>query len=256
MCVLCASPTLLHAQNGIQIVSQSYNISASWTEDIYSSTAPPITYPLGDWSAGYSSYPLGGGYNLSSSNGSPVAVSTASPSPKLGFNPLTASSSINQFSVQNSASAYLENDSQGVGAGAAEWYLEGDIDTFVQADWFFQTTGNSLDINISAYALETYGWHFGTFDVALSDVTSSTSLLDVTPSGNLPGYSLTNDYSFAVNPSDIYKFSISESTLTSDIDFPTENVTASITSTPEPGICSLLSLGLAGLLGLRSKFSS
>ena len=100
--VLCASPALAQAQNGIQILSQYYHINASWNETWYDGNGQP--YPLGDWSAGYSSYPMTGGYDQSSSDGSPVAATTAAPGPT-GGSAQSASASIGLFSVQNNAQA-------------------------------------------------------------------------------------------------------------------------------------------------------
>jgi hypothetical protein len=95
----------------------------------------------------------------------------------------------------------------------------------------------------------------GGLTFTLSDMTDSTTLLNISDPGWRSGPGPW-DYTFAVNPSDIYEFSISGWSTTYDDDREIQDITASITSVPEPGVCLLLSLGLAGLLGFKRRFRS
>jgi hypothetical protein len=157
------------------MVSESYNISASW--NLYwwwDSQIPgadngpqPQPYPLGNWSAGYQVSPSGaitGGYDLSSSDGSPVAASTGSASP-LGWSDLIASASIGLLSVQNYATAYpygytdaFPGFSPPLG-GSLDW--QGNVQTSVQAVWLFSPIYNSLEVNIYAQLYNEYGMGWG-----------------------------------------------------------------------------------------------
>jgi hypothetical protein len=238
------------------MVSESYNISASWGETwtwYPPQDGGPVPYPAGDWSAGYQVSPSGtitGGYNLSSSDGMPLSASTAAPSP-LGAGDLRSSASIGLFSVQNSTYAAHKTELSPAPLGG---YVEfvGAIETSLQADWLFSPIGNSLEVHLNAN-LSCDDPNTGGFLVTLTDMTDSTTLL------NLAGQEMMDPHwaanTFAVNPSDIYEFSISETDYsTYDLDALGYNVTASITSVPEPGVCQLLSLGLAGLLGFKGRF--
>lgn len=247
-CVLCALPAVLHAQNGIQILSQSYSISASWNATWYDGNGQ--LYPLGDWSAGYSSYPMTGGYSLSSSDGSPVAASTASPNP-FGGTVLSASASIDLFSVQNNATAGMYRDPLNPDAP----YVTGWANTSVQADWFFSPAGNNLDVHLSD------SWDYNSDGIppqnpnvitsTLRDITDSITLLNINP---ISGTSI-GDYSYVVNPSHIYEFVVtgySEFGLSYN-GFASQSASASITSVPEPAPGSLVGLGLAVIFLRRKK---
>lgn len=266
LCILWASPAILHAQSGIQMVSQSYSISASWNDtwlwspDTIESSV--MNYPLGDWSAGYSAYPLTGGYNLSSSDGTPVAASTAAPSPVYcGWqgnpnpnSPLNASASVDLFSVQIKTFA-LEYGippelPAPIGGYAFQAYPSA-IETSVQGDWLFHPAGNSLDVSINATVNS--AWFEENYAVTLTDLTTSTTLLNFGSATNGGGGFTLSDALFAVNPSDVYEFNISQTAGTYNNDFLDESFTASIISVPEPGVWALLSLGLTGLFGLRSR---
>lgn len=253
---LCVFPTMLPAQSGIQILSQSYNINAAWSVSWWQNGSP---YPLGDWSAGYSSYPMTGGYNLSSTDGTPLAASTAAVTPPAapminvgGQNSPyeSASASIGLFSVQDQAYAYATGgppsfapDPTAIYMGSQDSY----VNTSVQAVWQFSPMNNSLDASISGLVTADYGPVIGM--VTLSDLTDSTSLLNTQYSSF---NSSSEDYQFSVNPSDVYELSISGSAQASDNDSIGLNISASITSAPEPGSCGLLSLGLAVFWGLKS----
>jgi len=224
--VSCACPTLLQAQSGIQILSQSYSINATW-QDGGSSRGTPA--------------PVAGGYNLSSSNGSPVSASSGSASGRV-----TASASIDLFAVYQSAIASDGYD--------GDWnYIWGRAQQTVQADWLFCPIVDSLDFTINASKSATPSSMTSSgFTLTLSDVTDATVLLNFDTAQN--GNGLEADYTYAVNPSDIYKFSISGWANT----FPnngwesfSHNINASITSVPEPTTALLLLSALAGLAGCK-----
>ena len=268
--VICAVPALIQAQNGIQIISQNYNISASWgviwALGDYGDTTP---YPLGDWSAGYSSYPMTGGYNLSSTDGSPLAASTAAitpgPATQPYYNatsPLTASASIDLFSLQNHAQGYPYGSYQIQGSAGAGYFLNGSIQTSVQASWLFSPDFNSLDASIITSGSDAFGPDFANMIVTMTDLTDSTTLLNIVPSdpNNQFSFASSGDYQMTVDPSHVYELSISGWSDTFDGDDISENISASLTSVPEPvpepGSCWLFSFGLAGLWGFKSRFKS
>ena len=225
-----------YAQNGIQIFSQSYNISASWSVTWVNADGP---IPLGDWSAGYSSYPMTGGYSLSSTDGTPLSASTAAPAPTdSGLDHAwTAWAGIDLFSVQNNSLG-----------GDYPWYSDswiggGGIIASVQADWFFSPSGNDLDVQISDW------WDYNEDGVPPNNPNVITStLIDVTDSTTL--LSVVNDnvrFSYAVNPSHVYEFVISGySSLGAGYSgFSDQTASASITSVPEPSALGILAVGMA-----------
>ena len=265
---LFATTSLLHAQNGIQIISQSYNISASWSaiwelgQPLYVTAGP---YPLGDWSAGYSSYPITGGYNLSSTDGSPLAASTVAitPGPAIqsyynASSPLTASASIDLFSLQNNAQGYPYASYQIQGSAGAGYFLNGSIQTSVQASWLFSPDFNSLDASIITSGGNAFGTQFANISVTLTDMTDSTTLLNIVPSdpNNPFSFASSGDYQITVDPSHVYELSLSGWSDTFNGDDISENISASLTSVPEPGSCWLFSFGLAGLWGFKRRFKT
>ncbi len=214
------------------MLSQSYNISASWNETWWEIGPGPAFTAITN---------VAGGYNLSSSDGTPVAATTAAPPQNSGGPPaFTASASINRFSVQNSAGS--------IPSGVP--YI-GSITTSAQANWLFQPTGTLLDVSINGLLSFYLGPPWGTFNITLTDLTDSATLINSGPAGPSYRYALQVDATYAANPGDIYELSISEWSHTWGGAFSSDAVTASIASAPEPGAGLLLALGLAGLLGLR-----
>jgi len=121
--LLCASPSRVHAEfvDGIEMVSQSYHISAQWhgIHDDFSGPDPVETN-------------YAGGYDVSTSDGTPVTASAAAP-----FNVMTANASIDRFSFQDYSSCPYHG---------GDGFLNGSaiIQTQAQGLWDFQTAGSSL----------------------------------------------------------------------------------------------------------------
>jgi hypothetical protein len=104
-----------------------------------------------------------------------------------------------------------------------------------------------------------YGPERAGLTVTLSDLTDSATLLNIVNPNNADWNGSSGpgpwNNTFAVNPSDIYEFSISGWTETFNKDEAGQDVTASI-SVPDSGGCLLLPLSLAGLLGFKRRFRS
>ncbi len=265
---LCAWAAPLYAQvaSGVQITSQSYQMSATWTESwewaqtgAYSSGLPP--YPAGTWSAGFPDYPsnpvLTGGYNLSTTDGSPLSASIACATP-VASAPLTASASINLFSIQNNAFANVEGQyapySAPIGGNA---FYEGTIQTSVQANWIFSAADASLDLTFSGQSLVLSGSAGGSVSLTLSDVTASTTLLGVSsgPDGLL-GTGGPQDYTFPVNPGDVCELNLSAWTNTQNDDMANQSIEASIMDAPEPQVAWFLLAGSAAVIAFpRNRIS-
>jgi hypothetical protein len=242
MIALCA-----HAQSGIQILSQSYNISASWSVT-WANIDGDI--PLGDWSTGYSSYPLTSGYNLSSSDGTPLAASTTAPAPPDSgvAHAWTASASIDLFNVQNNSYGGIYPN---FGNPYIPWTSGGELITSVQADWFFAPSGYNLDVQIIDQ------WYYNDDGIPPNNPNVITStLIDITDSSTLLSVvNVTGDYSYSVDPGHIYEFVVSGYSLLGAgyNGFSSQNASASITSVPEPSSLGLQAVGILAiaLLGRR-----
>jgi hypothetical protein len=231
--LLCASPGKVHADfvDGIEMVSQSYSISAQWW-GIHEDDSGP--YPV---STNYA-----GGYNVSTSDGTPVTASTAAP-----FNVLTANASIDRFSFQDYSSCPYHS-----GGG----FLNGSamIQTQAQGLWDFQTAGNFLNINLNISAFYSYyGTDLGGLTITLTDTTTSSTLLNVLNPVTYEEescYEQTN-YTFAVDPGHVYEFAVSGYSDSFDEDDTSLNISALVTSVPEPASLSLLAVGMFGITLLR-----
>ena len=232
--VLFASLTVIRAQNGISIISQSYNSSASWSDgwSIAGDTtnglyASPMPYP--------SAYPVTGGYNLSSSDGTPLTASSIAFDPWGGI-AIYASTSISLFSVQNSFYSSggwaqgnpFQNGRLYVGYGG------GGVSSF-SAHWVFSSDYNTLEFNMNGYS--TGG--FGGTSIGLFDDTAGTTLWY--SSGVLFGGN-----TFTVNPGDICELYIVGNAYAYVRDADTYNVqvTTSLSSVPEPSTTIIVMIGL------------
>jgi hypothetical protein len=191
-CFALAFPTLLHAAavlDGVDMISQSYDISAQWTER-------QENYFLGETD-------ITGGYHYSRSDGSPLSASTSTPNAAA-----VGSSSIGTFSFQ-------EGSSSGPPAVGNGILYEGIMQTQARGVWDFMPLTGSLDLglNISAYYSK-YGTPYGGLTVTLMDMTASASLLRLVnpvnafPAGGYGDFSSDN-YNFAVDPTHTYELSIS-----------------------------------------------
>lgn len=263
ICALCASPVVLQAQfvNGIQMLDQSYYLSAQWDESWWWSSPDNSflqPYPAGDWSAGYDISPSGkitGGNWLGSSDGSPVALSVASPSP-VGGSPLAASMNIGLFSVQNTVSAAPNGPAASFQApiGGTVFYT-GTIQTTVQASWLFSPLSDAMDVSIDNSFYNLYGSDYAGLNATLMDATTGDTLL------NIANTDFGGAYVFAVNPNDLYQLKILgwSDTYASDqakvkFDANIASAPSTITFVPEPEVCWLLPFGFAVLLGRKIRF--
>jgi len=214
----------------------------------------PVPYPAGDWSAAYPLYPsvgLSGGYNLSSTDASPLSASTASPGPR-GGSPLTASAGIDRFSFSNSADAGAMGGTWPAPIGGYyDW--SGAIRTSAQGSWQFRPTGSSLEVSIDSYFRPEYFPGYSGLTIQLLDLTDATPLLSIDRGINEIPRRQVGNYTFDVNPNIVYEFVVSGWSHTYDADSAIEQVTASIVSVVEPSVAFLLSFGLVGLAVIRKK---
>jgi len=234
--LVLASPPTLHGAfvNGIDVISQSYQISASWTEKSF--VAPFFT---------------SGGYSLSSSDGTPLAASTTS-----ADDLQTANASIDQFSLHNHGSIL---------PFVAD-FLAPAFSCSAQGAWDFRPADALLDLNLAIsvqYNSDTTG--IGFLTVELTDMTTSTTLLDlVNPTdGQGGGYETGRpwnesiNYTFGVNPNDVYEFSIYAYGEGDYGDETSEGVAASIASVPDGGLTlGMLGVAMGGLAFIRRRFQS
>lgn len=224
--VLCGSPSRLYADfvDGIQMVSQSYSISAQWNEHVLRDGLDTI---------------YTGGYDLSTSDGTPVTASTVDILHYLG-----AHSSIGSFSLSDYASTAIA--------------AYGSVQTQAQGLWDFSPEGSSLNVNLSIHAQYSwYGLAYGGLSVTLTDMTTSSTLLNVVnpvePYSNPVGYYGQTNYTFVVDPSHVYEFVLSGHSNDFDGDGISLDISAVVTSVPEPASLSLLAFGLLGVTLLRRQ---
>jgi len=220
--------------NGIDVISQSYQITAQWKEtQIYPGVGAP---------------PASGGYSLSSSDGTPLAASTTS-----ADDLQTANASIDQFSLHNHGSIL---------PFVAD-FLAPAFSCSAQGAWDFRPADALLDLNLAIsvqYNSDTTG--IGFLTVELTDMTTSTTLLDlVNPTdGQGGGYETGRpwnesiNYTFGVNPNDVYEFSIYAYGEGDYGDETSEGVAASIASVPDGGLTlAMLGTAMTGLAVIRRK---
>ena len=191
--LVVASPPILHAAfvDGIEVISQSYQISAQWSETWAAEQVGGAVGPLIP--------PTTGGYSVSSSDGTPLAASTTSPD---GY--LTANASIGEFSLQN-----YERSPEFVEALLNGFLYHGQVSITASAlgVWDFRAIGLFLNLNLAVNA--SYISYPGSYvTVKLTDTTTSTTLVDlVYPESPLfPSYTFAG--TFFVNPSDVYELSM------------------------------------------------
>ncbi|HXP62172.1 MAG TPA: hypothetical protein VN829_16870 [Dongiaceae bacterium] len=234
--LVLASPPTLHGAfvNGIDVISQSYQISASWTEKSF--VAPFFT---------------SGGYSLSSSDGTPVAASTSTPD---GL--ASAKASIGQFSYPGFDKFSLHN--QYYASMAAFPDVIAAIGTSANGVWEFRAADAFL--NLSLY--RNYGVYsdFQNSGVVLTDMTTSTTLVDVSGFDTGAPNPFFSSYTFGVNTSDVYELSISAGSGATSDGRSSEDEIASMSSTPVPtnlpegGLTiGMLGVGLSGLALIRRK---
>ena len=244
---------MLYADNGIQIVSQSYSVNFQWNErwvlDSYP-TFPP--YPAGDWSAGYqmsADGTLTGGFTTSTSDGTRLSAYCTPPSPGTNGGAMVSTSSIGQFSLQHYSFCVHGGTLDIPAPLGIAGYESGWIQTSTQGIWDFHPSSTSLNVHLDGKGQDAISLQFGTITVQLVDKSSSTTLLAINPQQD--PYTFNNDYPLNVDPSHLYEFSISEASLTSGLDTATADITASLTSPiPEPSLLNFWAL-LGGVSLIR-----
>ena len=255
LCAMCASPIVLHAQNGINMVSQSYSVSFQWNETWSLYSYPAFTpYPAGAWSAGYqadASGNIAGGYNASTSGGSPLTASCLPPSPaSSGGGAMDSESGVSQFSLYHSSGCVVDGTPFSAPLGTA-LFDSGGIRTSTQGIWDFHPIGVSLNVHLDGVISSAISFQFEDATVQLTDKTTSTTLLSITPNWVGAYYTFGGDYPFAVDPSHLYEFSISEASSTFDLDNAYTQITASLASpVPEPSLLNFWAL-LGGVSLIR-----
>jgi len=227
---LCVSPGRLHAAfvDGIEMVSQNYYISGQWSENIRPDEGPPTNYT--------------GGYYLSTSDGTPVIASTAD-----SFGRLGANSSVGSFSLYDWARC-----------GMTSGNFSGRVQTQAQGLWDFSPEGGSINLDLSINAeYSFYGVGYGGLSVTLTDMTDSSTLLNVVnpvfPNSQPAFYVGQTTYTFVVDPSHVYEFGISGYSNTYDSDVTSLQISALITTVPEPSTLELLTFGSIGIAVLHRR---
>ena len=247
--LVLAFPPMLHGAfvNGIDVISQNYQIASQWTEGFVNPNSPP-------GAAGIP--PASGGYNVSSSDGTPVAASTITPDGVSGAN-----ASINEFSVHNSRYT-LPGGAERVINGS--YYLVwAEVPASAKASWDFRPAGPvvNLSLEINANQISYVDPSFRGITVELTDVTTSATLLDISLLGILidnltDGLPIAQNDTFSVNPSDVYGLSIDSEIVAETEDSSGEDITASI-SAPDGGLTlGMLGMAVGGLAFIRRKFQS
>jgi len=232
--------------NGVDVISQSYQITAQWTEIWLNDPGRPAPPPAS------------GGYSLSSSDGAPLAASTTSADLSEG-----AWARIDHFSLDNHG--YIFPPSQIIGGVYNGAYsVGGRFSSSAQGVWDFRPSGALLELNFAIRA-QYEDPPDGGITVELTDMTTSTTLLDfVQPEaynfylgyGGIPSA----NYTFGVNPNNVYEFSIyaygNTDGFSTDFGID-EDVAASITSVPDGGLTlGMLGVAMGGLAFIRRRFQS
>jgi hypothetical protein len=234
--------------NGIQIISQGYTLNGGWGVSWYAIGdtvngfySTPVPYP--------SSYPLSGGFNLTSTDGNAVAMSTAGPGLD-GFTVLTASASIGQdgpFSLNGYFFASREGGNPGY-YNINGTYVQGKGSAYCNesANWLFSPTGNEMTINLGVE-----NGHIGSSYASLFNETTGVPV--GLWNGNGGGF---YNSTFAVTPGDVYQLYASGDGVGTlgggddgGINF---SATISSTSVPEPDFFALFTLSGGCLVWFRS----
>ena len=235
--LVLASPPMLHGafDNGIEVISENYQISAQY------SGSPPFPYPP----------PAPGSYSVSSSDGTPVSASGSSGG-------VGAGASIEGFSLNNHA--YISATDRGI------------VSTSALGVWDFRPGYAFLNLNLAVTDDFSAAFQFPgvqeSLTVTLTDTTTSTTLLSLLPNPDPYGYSYPSgdhvvpyDYTFGVNPSDVYELSVNASTGGYEYEW-TEGVAASLKSAPttdfvdfpDGGVTlGMLGMAVGGLAFIRRK---
>ena len=243
--LVLASPPMLHAAfvDGIEQISESYQISGSWADSM--TVAGPLPPPFG------------GSFNLSSSDGTPVAGSGST----IGA---SASASVEGFSTEG----FSLQDQAVLGA----FVVSGSASASALAVWDFRPAGGFLKLNLAITDQYFVNYYLGpgntggeSLSVMLTDTTTSTTLLDLpgVPESPPPGYGgpVPYNYIFNVNPSDVYELSASASSGHGEAGSWTQDVDASIMSAPTPDFpdggltIGMLGMAMGGLAFIRRKLS-
>ena len=246
--LVLASPPVLHgaSANGIEVISQNYQIASQWTEgwrpDWMGGPGGPPAIP-----------PVSGGYSVSSSDGTPVAASTTLPDGISGAN-----ASINEFAVHNEDhSLYFEADEI---INGRYYFPVAEVPASAKASWDFHPAGPVLNLNLNINADQIYyvDGSFRGINVELTDVTTSATLLDISLYGLLldnltDGLPIAQNDTFSVNPSDVYELSIDSEIQAESGQDSAEDITASI-SAPDGGLTlGMLGMAMGGLAFIRRK---
>jgi hypothetical protein len=210
--------------SGVAMISENYHIWGVWTQQWFNSD---------DHSSGSNS----GSFDTSSSDGTPISISVAS-SP---YQYSTAGASIDLLS-------YSLGMSEPPWGGVPIDFTGSHMGISADATWRFQPLNTSLFLGLDGSYDS--GWpNCDHFQISLTDLSASTSLLSMDVSSPMPQH---QTYNFTVDLSHEYEFRIFG--WAGADDHSTTNFTATATiSAPESSALFLLGPGLIGVALLRRK---
>ena len=189
--------------NGITIVSSSLEISGAWSEPYYSFVDEQ-------------NHNAGGNFGATSTGGTPISASFIPPSQqgtKSGSQG-GASGTLSSFDLNLSADAaphYTFLGSDGPGPfGSTGVVLGAQSQITADATTHFHPTGTQLTVDLDGYSIpDTYEWGHFTWQLTITDLTSSSILLDCqTP---FFGGDFIHDYNLDVDPLHLYSLELSGS---------------------------------------------
>jgi PEP-CTERM motif len=222
--------------SNIDMLSESYHIQTQWSESVQHGAVVPVDSQGQPIDGSYT-----GGYDLSS-QGLPISNSTTG-----HFGTVSASNSVDLFSVSNAASAapYIHPQSPG-------YQIINSVTASAEGEWRFRPLSDSLALDLSYSYRDNYLQTGSGVAITLMDTTSSANLLNIFQNADLPPAH--QIYNFTVDPTREYELVMSaELVRLHDADHGWQSITADI-SVPEPSTVILLGCGVIGLVAIRRRF--
>ncbi len=243
-CLFLIIPTTVRSAP-IEVLSQNYSISGSWTGWL-------ISYYEGYPDAIRVDQRISGGYSDASQDGSPIyGNSYLMPS---SFRDGGAEGRVDYLNFYNGArqnfGPYYE--------GNSEYWCDEALAS-AHAEWIFRPLTSLANIRLDVGWYSEYFPPFGAFDFELFDRSAGINLISndyKTTYGYGYYYGATETYTIPLDLSHEYRLRIDGSVDCYGDDTQMQSLQITMTAVPEPTTILLLALGLMGLAGVKRRFNS